>query len=129
SHPARGGGHIHPERGCGSCHDKAACAILVRAIEHMFAQTMNNTQIEWTDATWNPVTGCTEVSPGCDHCYARTFANRWIGVPGHPYEQGFDIKLWPNRLNIPFQWKKPRMVFVNSMSDLLHKDVPDVFIY
>jgi len=88
-----------------------------------------NSAIEWTDATWNPVTGCTEVSSGCDHCYARTFAERFRGVPGHPYEQGFDLKLWPNRLNIPFQWKKPRMIFVNSMSDLFHKDVPDVFIY
>jgi protein gp37 len=84
--------------------------------------------IEWTDATWNPVTGCTEVSPGCDHCYARTFAERWRGVAGHPYEQGFDLRLWPDRLNHPLQWKKPRRVFVNSMSDLFHKDVPDDFI-
>jgi protein gp37 len=84
--------------------------------------------IEWTDATWNPVTGCTETSPGCDHCYARTFAERWRGVPGHPYEQGFDLKLWPARLTLPTQWKKPRRVFVNSMSDLFHKDVPEEFI-
>lgn len=84
--------------------------------------------IEWTDATWNPVTGCTEVSAGCDHCYARTFAERWRGTPGHPYEQGFDLKLWPNRLNYPLQWKKPRRIFTNSMSDLFHKDVPDEFI-
>jgi protein gp37 len=84
--------------------------------------------IEWTDATWNPVTGCTEVSPGCDHCYARVFAERWRGTPGHPYEQGFDLRLWPERLNYPLQWKKPRRIFVNSMSDLFHKDVPDDFI-
>ena len=84
--------------------------------------------IEWTDATWNPVTGCTEVSPGCDHCYARTFAERWRGIPGHPYEQGFDLRLWPDRLKHPFNWKKPRRIFVNSMSDLFHKDVPDEFI-
>src|SRR3989449_10583263 len=84
--------------------------------------------IEWTDATWNPVTGCTEVSPGCDHCYARTFAERWRGTPGHPYEQGFDLRLWPERLNNPLRWKKPRRIFVNSMSDLFHKDVPDEFI-
>lgn len=84
--------------------------------------------IEWTDATWNPVTGCTEVSPGCDHCYARTFAERWRGIPDHPYEQGFDVRLWPNRLNYPLGWKKPRRIFVNSMSDLFHKDVPDEFI-
>ncbi|MGI8687244.1 MAG: DUF5131 family protein [Thermomicrobiales bacterium] len=84
--------------------------------------------IEWTDATWNPVTGCTQVSPGCDHCYALTFAERFRGVPGHPYEQGFDLKLWPNRLEIPLQWKKPRRIFVNSMSDLFHKDVSDEYI-
>lgn len=84
--------------------------------------------IEWTDASWNPVTGCTEVSTGCDHCYARTFAERWRGVPGHVYEQGFDLKLWPDRLDLPRRWKKPRRIFVNSMSDLFHKDVPDEFI-
>lgn len=85
-------------------------------------------KIEWTDATWNPVTGCTKVSAGCDHCYAETFAERWRGVPGHPYEQGFDLKLWPERLDIPLRWTKPRRVFVNSMSDLFHADVPDSFI-
>jgi protein gp37 len=84
--------------------------------------------IEWTDATWNPVTGCTRVSPGCDHCYALTFAERFRGVPGHPYEQGFDLKLWPERLELPLQWKKPRRIFVNSMSDLFHKDVPEEYI-
>jgi protein gp37 len=84
--------------------------------------------IEWTDATWNPVTGCTEVSPGCDHCYARVFAERWRGTPGHPYEQGFDLRLWPERLNYPLEWKKPRRIFVNSMSDLFHKNVPDDFV-
>jgi protein gp37 len=84
--------------------------------------------IEWTDATWNPVTGCTEVSPGCDHCYAKTFAERWRGTKDHPYEQGFDLKLWPARLEYPLLWKKPRRIFTNSMSDLFHKDVPDDFI-
>jgi protein gp37 len=88
----------------------------------------STTTIEWTEATWNPVTGCTEVSPGCDHCYARTIAERFRGTSGHPYEQGFDLKLWPERMNLPFTWKKPRRVFVNSMSDLFHKDVPDDFI-
>lgn len=85
--------------------------------------------IEWTDATWNPVTGCTQVSPGCDHCYALTFAERFRGVQGHPYEQGFDLKLWPERLQLPLQWRKPRRIFVNSMSDLFHKDVPDEYIH
>ena len=85
--------------------------------------------IEWTDATWNPVTGCTQVSAGCDHCYAKTFAERFRGVPGHPYEQGFDLRLWPERLEMPLGWKKPRRIFVNSMSDLFHKDVPDEFIF
>ena len=80
--------------------------------------------IEWTEATWNPVTGCSKVSPGCAHCYAETFAERWRGVPGHPYEQGFDLRLWPERLEQPLRWKRPRMIFVNSMSDLFHEDIP-----
>src|SRR5919197_4075074 len=84
--------------------------------------------IEWTDATWNPVTGCTQVSSGCDHCYALTFAERWRGIPGHPYEQGFDLKLWPERLDVPLRWRKPRTIFVNSMSDLFHEDIPTAFI-
>lgn len=86
------------------------------------------TEIEWTDATWNPVTGCTKVGPGCDNCYAERFAERWRGVPGHPYEQGFDLRLWPDRLRQPPLWKKPRMIFVNSMSDLFHKDVPRDYV-
>jgi protein gp37 len=84
--------------------------------------------IEWTQATWNPVTGCDKVSPGCAHCYAETFAERWRDVPGHPYEQGFDLKLWPSRLDIPLRWRKGRMVFVNSMSDLFHERIPDEFV-
>lgn len=84
--------------------------------------------IEWTDATWNPVTGCTQVSPGCDHCYAKTFAERFEGVPGHPYQQGFALRLWPERLELPLHWKRPRRIFVNSMSDLFHKDIPDEYI-
>ena len=86
------------------------------------------TQIEWTDATWNPVTGCTKISRGCDNCYASTFAERWRGVKGHPYEQGFDLHLWPDRLTLPMQWGEPRRIFVNSMSDLFHEKVPDQFI-
>ena len=85
-------------------------------------------EIEWTDATWNPVTGCTKIGPGCDNCYAHRFAERWRGIAGHPYEQGFDLRLWPSRLNQPSQWKKPRMIFVNSMSDLFHKRVDRRFI-
>ena len=85
--------------------------------------------IEWTDATWNPVTGCQKISPGCANCYAETFAERFRGVPEHPYEQGFDLKLWPSRLLLPLSWRKPKRVFVNSMSDLFHKDVPDEFIF
>ncbi len=84
--------------------------------------------IEWTDSTWNPVTGCTKVSPACKNCYAETFAERWRGVPGHPYEQGFDLRLWPDRLELPLTWKKPRTIFVNSMSDLFHEEVPFAFI-
>ncbi len=89
---------------------------------------MNTSSIEWTEYTWNPVTGCQKVSPGCDHCYAETFAERWRGIPGHPYEQGFDLTLRPERLQQPFKWKKPSRVFVNSMSDLFHADVPAEYI-
>jgi protein gp37 len=85
-------------------------------------------KIEWTDATWNPVRGCTKVSPGCAHCYAETFAERFRGVPGHPYEQGFDLRLVPEKLTEPLRWTKPRRIFVNSMSDLFHEDVPDSYI-
>lgn len=84
--------------------------------------------IEWTDATWNPVTGCTKVSPGCDHCYAETFAERWRGKPGHYYERGFDVQLRPEKLDQPLRWKRPRRVFVNSMSDLFHDAISDEFI-
>lgn len=88
----------------------------------------DNSAIEWTEATWNPVTGCSEVSPGCAHCYAKTFAERFRGVPGHPYEVGFDLTLRPERLQQPLAWKTPRLIFVNSMSDLFHEDVPLEFI-
>ncbi|MGK7945417.1 MAG: DUF5131 family protein [Microcystaceae cyanobacterium] len=84
--------------------------------------------IEWTHATWNPTTGCQKISPGCQHCYAERFAERWRGVPGHPYEQGFDLKTWENRLEMPLSWKKPRLIFVNSMSDLFLDDIPEDFI-
>ncbi len=87
-----------------------------------------NSEIEWTNATWNPVTGCTKISPGCKHCYAEVFAERWRGISGHHYEQGFDLRLWPERLNLPLTWRKPRTIFVNSMSDLFHEDVPFSFI-
>ncbi len=84
--------------------------------------------IEWTDATWNPVTGCTKISAGCDNCYADRFANRFRGVAGHPYERGFDLTLRPERLEQPIGWRGPRMIFVNSMSDLFHKDIPRDFV-
>jgi protein gp37 len=85
-------------------------------------------KIEWTDATWNPVRGCTKISPGCKHCYAETFAERFRGVKGHPYEQGFDLRLVPSKLEEPLRWKTPKMIFVNSMSDLFHERVPDEYI-
>ena len=84
--------------------------------------------IEWTDATWNPVTGCTKISAGCDNCYASRFSERFRGVPGHPFENGFDLSLRPQRLLQPFDWKRPRMIFVNSMSDLFHKEVPKGYL-
>jgi protein gp37 len=86
-----------------------------------------NSQIEWTDATWNPVRGCTKISPGCKHCYAETFAERFRGVKGHPYEQGFDLRLVPEKLTEPFSWRSSKLVFVNSMSDLFQPGVPDAY--
>ena len=87
-----------------------------------------NSTIEWTDSTWNPVTGCTKVSSGCDHCYAERFAERFRGVAGHPYEFGFDLQFREARLSQPLNWRRPRKIFVNSMSDLFHKDVPWQFV-
>jgi protein gp37 len=88
----------------------------------------DSSPIEWTDATWNPVTGCTKISAGCDNCYAARFSERFRGTPGHPFENGFDLTLRPERLQQPLHWRRPRMIFVNSMSDLFHKDVPNEFI-
>jgi len=85
-------------------------------------------KIEWTDATWNPVRGCTKISPGCKNCYAETFAERFRGVKGHPFEFGFDLRLVPEKLGDPIRWSTARMIFVNSMSDLFHPDVPDEYI-
>jgi protein gp37 len=87
-----------------------------------------NSHIEWTDATWNPVRGCVKISPGCKHCYAETFAERFRGVKGHPYEQGFDLRLVPEKLTEPFTWRSPKLVFVNSMSDLFQDGVPDEYV-
>ncbi len=84
--------------------------------------------IEWTDATWNPVTGCDRVSEGCKHCYALRLAERFRGTPGHPYEQGFDLRLWPQRLEQPLRWCQPRTIFVNSISDLFHEDIAESYI-
>lgn len=105
-------------------------------IEHWFRPPQRSrfvhmalgSQIEWTEATWNPVTGCTKISPGCDHCYAARFSERFRGVPGHPFEPGFDLTLRPERLEQPLRWRRPRKVFVNSMSDLFHKDIPTNFV-
>ncbi|MBI3869303.1 MAG: phage Gp37/Gp68 family protein [Verrucomicrobia bacterium] len=88
----------------------------------------DNSKIEWTDATWNPVRGCTKVSPGCTHCYAETFAERFRGVPGHTFEFGFDLRLVPEKLGDPLRWSKPKKIFVNSMSDLFHEGVSDEYI-
>jgi protein gp37 len=83
----------------------------------------DRTAISWTEATWNPVTGCTEVSEGCDHCYARSVAHRFAGTPAYP--RGFEVTLRPERLDQPLRWRRPRMIFVNSMSDLFHAQIPD----
>jgi protein gp37 len=86
------------------------------------------TSISWTNVTWNPVRGCSKISPGCKHCYAETFAERWRGVKGHPYEFGFDIRMVPGVLEAPLSWKKPRLIFVNSMSDIFHEAVDTSYI-
>jgi protein gp37 len=88
----------------------------------------STSSIEWTDATWNPVRGCTKISPGCKHCYAETFAERFRGVKGHPYEQGFDLRLVPEKLAEPLRWPNSKMIFVNSMSDLFHQGVPTDYV-
>ena len=86
------------------------------------------TRIEWADATWNPVTGCSKITGGCDFCYAERFSERFRGIKGHPFENGFDLTLRPARLKQPLQWRQPQRIFVNSMSDLFHKAVPVGFI-
>jgi protein gp37 len=88
----------------------------------------DGSSIEWTDATWNPVTGCTKLSRGCDNCYAERFAERFRGVEGHPFANGFDLTTRPERLEQPLHWRRSRMIFVNSMSDLFHKRVPRAFV-
>lgn len=88
----------------------------------------DSSSIEWTDATWNPVRGCTKVSPGCKHCYAETFAERFRGVPGHPFQHGFDLRLVPAALELPTRWRASRRIFVNSMSDLFHDRVPENYV-
>jgi protein gp37 len=88
----------------------------------------DKSSIEWTDATWNPVTGCTKISAGCDHCYAERFSERFRGTLDHPFENGFDLTLRPERLEQPLHWRRPRMIFVNSMSDLFHEEIPREYI-
>ena len=86
------------------------------------------TSIEWTDATWNPVTGCTKISPGCKHCYAERMARRLLAMGQPRYRNGFKVTLQPDVLELPLKWRLPRTIFVNSMSDLFHRDVPDSYI-
>lgn len=87
-----------------------------------------SSSIEWTEATWNPVTGCSKISPGCKHCYAERMAHRLQAMGQLRYRDGFRVTLQPDVVELPLRWKKPRLIFVNSMSDLFHKDVPDEFI-
>ena len=85
-------------------------------------------KIEWTDATWNPVTGCNKISPGCKHCYAERLSKRLKATGMAKYSNGFEVTPHPDTLEIPLRWRKPRSIFVNSMSDLFHVDVPELFI-
>jgi protein gp37 len=87
-----------------------------------------NSAIEWTEATWNPVTGCTKISPGCKHCYAERLSNRLQAMGQRNYANGFELTLQPHALEIPLRWKKPQTIFVNSMSDLFHKKIPVEYI-
>ena len=89
---------------------------------------MAQSSIEWTEQTWNPVTGCTKISPGCKFCYAEKFAQRLQSMGADNYKNGFKLTLHPHMLEKPLEWKKPSTIFVNSMSDLFHKDVPEAFI-
>lgn len=89
---------------------------------------MATSKIEWTESTWNPLTGCTKISPGCKHCYAERMAKRLQAMGQANYRQGFKLMLHENALEKPLEWKKPQVIFVNSMSDLFHKDVPEAFI-
>jgi protein gp37 len=88
----------------------------------------SNSSIEWTESTWNPVTGCTKISPGCAHCYAERMARRLQAMGQRNYRNGFRVTLHPHALDMPLRWRKPQMIFVNSMSDLFHCDVPLEFI-
>lgn len=87
-----------------------------------------NSHIEWTDATWNPVTGCTKISPGCKHCYAERLSRRLKAMGQANYRNGFELTLQPQMLELPLHWKAPKRIFVNSMSDLFHEDVPTEYI-
>ena len=89
---------------------------------------MASTKIEWTESTWNPITGCTKITAGCKNCYAEVMARRLKAMGQEKYRNGFNLSLHPDVLNEPYNWKKPKMIFVNSMSDLFHKDVPVDFI-
>src|ERR1019366_8931392 len=87
-----------------------------------------NSHIEWTDATWNPVTGCTNISPGCKHFYAERLANLLKTMGQRKYRNGFEVTLHPQMLELPLRWKTPKRIFVNSMSDLFHDEVPISYI-
>jgi len=89
----------------------------------------SKSSIEWTESTWNPVTGCTKISDGCKHCYAERMALRLKAMGQPNYVNGFSVTLQEQMLELPLKWKKPQMIFVNSMSDLFHEDVPEEFIY
>ena len=88
----------------------------------------SKSKIEWTESTWNPTTGCTKISPGCRYCYAERMANRLRAMESANYSNGFTLTLHPHVLEAPLKWHKPQMIFVDSMSDLFHKEVPFVFI-
>jgi protein gp37 len=98
-------------------------------VKRQDARMAKNSSIEWTESTWNPITGCTKISPGCKHCYAERMAKRLCAMGQHNYRNGFDLTLQEKSLELPLRWKQHQMIFVNSMSDLFHKKVPKEFIF
>src|SRR3954451_12834104 len=117
--------HTSRSTRCGSGHHQRRVRQIPRGRSKLMAE---NSPIEWTETTWNPLTGCTKISPGCKHCYAERMSLRLRAMGQANYANGFDLTLQEHMLELPLRWKKPQSIFVNSMSDLFHHDVPLAYI-